>query len=63
MCHGLTFESYPQEHLDRLRSYCSLCGKLFIAYEGLSRRIRLRHPDHQGVIEKDLNTRTDATLS
>ena len=55
-CHGRMFEEYPQDLLERLRCHCSICGKLVIDHDGLCKRIKLRHPEHQGVLDRDLTT-------
>ena len=57
------FEEYPQALLDRLRCHCSICGKLVIDHDGLRKRIKLRHPEHRGVTDRDLATQVQIQRS
>ena len=45
-------ERYPEAVLTRLRSHCSVCGKLIISHEALCRHVSRRHPELSEMLKK-----------
>ena len=51
--HQMKLENYPEEVLARLRSFCSVCGKLVVSHDALKKHVRLRHSELGQVIRVD----------
>ncbi|CAK9105377.1 unnamed protein product [Durusdinium trenchii] len=49
----MKMEKYPEQVLERLRSFCSMCGKLVVSHDALKRHAQLRHSELGQVIEVD----------
>ena len=51
--HQMKLENYPEDVLARLRSFCSICGKLVVSHDALKKHARLRHSELGQVIKVD----------
>ena len=51
--HAMHMERYPEAVLTRLRSHCSVCGKLTTSHEALCRHVSLRRPELSEMLKID----------